>query len=351
MKTITARFGLLFIVFLLPAPSVLGTASVDHKVTCEQVGDLALKVMYERQSTEQLDPPESSMNWEDKILSAGISLRAAQVLIQSDPDEKLESIVKFGELMYEDCKSRKLGLIQQYVGNQPAPAEQNANAQLFDIMELLQQELQSLRGQVEELAFNLKRIKEDHKHRYLDLDRRIVTLTTLPVVDQDNQAAMVVTTTDVAPSFEAELLGRMSMLEKEYDSISSFRQSTNNKLNTLHNQIISLAYGGDLPEAIPPAFTLTEAIGYISQKVRDNWIRPANARTGMEVGLMIKLNLVGRIIDVRVIHHDGSDEFVESVIQALKRVGSFEKLADLDRKVFDKNFREFTLQFKPEDLQ
>jgi hypothetical protein len=174
MKTITARFGLLFIVFLLPAPSVLGAASADHKVTCEQVGDLALKVMYKRQEAERLDSPEPSVSWEDKILTAGISLRATQVLISSDPDEKLESIVKFGEFIYSECKTGKLGLLQQYVGGE------------------------------------------------------IATKNNTP-----DSVEMLIT----------ELLGRLSILEREYESISGFRQETNAKLNTIRTQINALAYG------------------------------------------------------------------------------------------------------------
>lgn len=53
----------------------------------------------------------------------------------------------------------------------------NANAQMFDLVELLQRELQQLRGQVEELNYNLGRLKQDQKQRYLDLDRRIVSLS------------------------------------------------------------------------------------------------------------------------------------------------------------------------------
>ena len=53
----------------------------------------------------------------------------------------------------------------------------NANAQMFDLVELLQKELQQLRGQVEELNYNLTRLKQDQKQLYLDLDRRIVSLS------------------------------------------------------------------------------------------------------------------------------------------------------------------------------
>lgn len=56
------------------------------------------------------------MSWEGKILTAGISLRATQASVSNSPEEKLESIVKFGESIYSECKSGKLGLLQQYVG-------------------------------------------------------------------------------------------------------------------------------------------------------------------------------------------------------------------------------------------
>ena len=109
MKAITARFGLLFIALLVSAPSVLGATSANTKITCEQVGDIALKIMFERQSTEQLESTSSfsliDMSWEGKILTAGISLRATQTSASISQEEKLASIVKFGELIYEECMS------------------------------------------------------------------------------------------------------------------------------------------------------------------------------------------------------------------------------------------------------
>ena len=173
MKNIAAKFCLLALALLALATSALGATSPDHKATCEQVGDLALKVMYERQSTEQLSSPESSMSWEDKMLTAGVSHRASQVVISSDPDEKLESIVKFGESIYDDCNSGKLGLLQQYVGGELATKNNTSDS--------------------------------------------VETLIT-------------------------ELLVRLSMLEREYESISGFRQETNAKLNTIRTQINALAY-------------------------------------------------------------------------------------------------------------
>jgi len=67
----------------------------------------------------------------------------------------------------------------------------NANAQIFDLVEMLQQEVQQLRGQVEELNYNLGRLKEDQKQRYLDLDRRIVSLSTAAPVTKESRVASV----------------------------------------------------------------------------------------------------------------------------------------------------------------
>ena len=67
----------------------------------------------------------------------------------------------------------------------------NANAQIFDLVEMLQQEVQQLRGQVEELNYNLGRLKEDQKQRYLDLDSRIVSLSTAAPVTKESRVASV----------------------------------------------------------------------------------------------------------------------------------------------------------------
>ncbi|MDC9720280.1 MAG: tol-pal system protein YbgF [Gammaproteobacteria bacterium] len=69
----------------------------------------------------------------------------------------------------------------------------NVNAQMFDLVEMLQVELQQLRGQVEELTYNLNRLKQDQKQRYLDLDRRIVSLSSQPVEESSVEANTVTT--------------------------------------------------------------------------------------------------------------------------------------------------------------
>jgi len=68
----------------------------------------------------------------------------------------------------------------------------NANTQMLYIVGELQDELRQLRGEVEELNYNLERLKQDQKQRYLDLDRRIVSLSTPPPVSDETQASSAV---------------------------------------------------------------------------------------------------------------------------------------------------------------
>ena len=102
------------------------------------------------------------------------------------------------------------------------PINTNANAQLFDIVEMLQYELQQLRGQVEELSYHLERLKKDQKQRYLDLDRRIVSLSTPPQVIDDSQVSDTKSETSEADLTSAPLgssiaLDQAVVIQEAYD--------------------------------------------------------------------------------------------------------------------------------------
>jgi colicin import membrane protein len=98
---------------------------------------------------------------------------------------------------------------------------------------------------------------------------------------------------------------------------------------------------------------ISSAVHYIRNEIRQRWVRPANARTGMVVELAIQLVPTGEIVSIEVRYRDASatDAFVASVDRAVRKVGSFDKLSKLNAVLFDANFRNFTLKFKPEDLR
>ena len=54
--------------------------------------------------------------------------------------------------------------------------QMNANAELLFMLEQLQQEVQSLRGTVEKQSHDIKKLKEQGRDRYRDLDQRLLKL-------------------------------------------------------------------------------------------------------------------------------------------------------------------------------
>jgi tol-pal system protein YbgF len=61
---------------------------------------------------------------------------------------------------------------------EPAGMSNRQLSELFYQIQVLQQEVQELRGLVEEQAYQLNRLARDQKEQYIDLDRRVAGLTT-----------------------------------------------------------------------------------------------------------------------------------------------------------------------------
>jgi len=93
---------------------------------------------------------------------------------------------------------------------------------------------------------------------------------------------------------------------------------------------------------------------YIQQRIIANWNRPLSARRGMEAILSIQLVPTGQVVGVSVLKSSGNEAFDLSAQQAVKKVGRFEQLQQLSQQspaVFEKNFRQFQLVFRPDDLR
>ena len=90
---------------------------------------------------------------------------------------------------------------------------------------------------------------------------------------------------------------------------------------------------------------------YITERIEANWNRPPSARRGMEAKLLITLVPTGQVISVKLLKKSGNIAFDRSAEQAVYKVGSFDKLQQLDIRTFEKSFRKFQLVFKPNDLR
>ena len=95
-----------------------------------------------------------------------------------------------------------------------------------------------------------------------------------------------------------------------------------------------------------------EEISYYSNLIRDqviiNWKQPSSAKKGMSAEILITLVPTGEIVRVKLTKTSGSQAFDGSALNAVQKVSKFEGL-DMGRRLFDNNFRKFTLVFNPEN--
>ena len=95
-----------------------------------------------------------------------------------------------------------------------------------------------------------------------------------------------------------------------------------------------------------------EEISYYSNLIRDqviiNWKQPSSAKKGMLAEILITLVPTGEIVQVKLTKTSGNQAFDGSALNAVQKVSKFEGL-DMGRRLFDNNFRKFTLVFNPEN--
>ncbi|WP_019530669.1 energy transducer TonB [Dasania marina] len=92
-------------------------------------------------------------------------------------------------------------------------------------------------------------------------------------------------------------------------------------------------------------------IALITQAIERNWSRPASARNGMKVELVLDLVPTGEVINVSVVKGSGNAAFDRSAVAAVKRAKQFPELQQLPPRVFQDTFRRFRMIFNPEDLR
>ena len=95
-----------------------------------------------------------------------------------------------------------------------------------------------------------------------------------------------------------------------------------------------------------------KAQAYVAQIQREmiqNWSRPPSARNGMQAIVRVRLVPTGEVVSVEVEDSSGNDAFDRSVVQAVQKSQRF--LVPSDSRQFERNFRSFTVLFRPEDLR
>lgn len=104
------------------------------------------------------------------ILSVFANAAFSRTLIfQSDSEKKLEKQSEQNQVAISSDINPQIQV------NKSLPS--SANSELFFMIEQLQQEVNTLRGLLEEQSYELRMLKQSSKDRYLDLDTRILDIT------------------------------------------------------------------------------------------------------------------------------------------------------------------------------
>ncbi|MDK1024670.1 MAG: cell envelope integrity protein TolA [Gammaproteobacteria bacterium] len=90
-------------------------------------------------------------------------------------------------------------------------------------------------------------------------------------------------------------------------------------------------------------------VGQIQRQIIQNWSRPPSARNGMQALLKVYLVPTGEVVEVVVIESSSNEAFDRSAILAVRKSERF--VVPEEPREFEKNFREFSVLFKPEDLR
>ena len=95
-----------------------------------------------------------------------------------------------------------------------------------------------------------------------------------------------------------------------------------------------------------------KAMAYVAQIQRgiiQNWSRPPSARNGMQAILRVHLVPTGEVIDVKLEESSGNAAFDRSAVLAVRKSERFVVPSEALR--FERDFRVFTVLFRPDDLR
>ena len=160
-----------------------------------------------------------------------------------------------------------------------------------------------------------------------------------------------------AAKIKSEALIEQERIDKSATA-QSFAENTNTQVEELREQerikmedSLSLAIM-DEQVGIRAVTDDEKAMAFVSQIQREiiqNWSRPPSARNGMQALLRVYLVPTGEVVNVVLEQSSGNDAFDRSALLAVREAERF--VVPTQSRQFERNFREFEVLFRPEDLR
>ena len=141
-----------------------------------------------------------------------------------------------------------------------------------------------------------------------------------------------------------------TLIKKETKKTSAINEKTNadetsiiskfkiNKLD-IKNEITKIKLSKEREDILRVSAIIQERISSI-------WIKPNSLSESLIAKVLINLAPSGEILNFSLIEPSSNTSFNESILTAMNKMTFFEEVLSLERKVFEKNFRNFNLVFK-----
>ena len=84
----------------------------------------------------------------------------------------------------------------------------------------------------------------------------------------------------------------------------------------------------------------------IQERISSIWIKPNSLSESLTAKVLINLAPSGEILNFSLIKPSSNTSFNESILTTMNKMTFFEEVLFLERKLFEKNFRNFNLVFK-----
>ena len=129
---------------------------------------------------------------------------------------------------------------------------------------------------------------------------------------------------------------------------SSFSEDANSK-NDFESDVNSffsnLEKDRDRVEQISTQSEVLKIAAKIRAEYEFLWQKPKNLPEDLFVVVLISIVPSGEVVNYEILNKSGNEVFDRSIRIALDRISSFDFIKNISRNDFEKNFREFNLQF------
>ena len=129
---------------------------------------------------------------------------------------------------------------------------------------------------------------------------------------------------------------------------SSFSEDTKSK-NDFESDVNSffsnLEKDRDRVEQISTQSEVLKIAAKIRAEYEFLWQKPKNLPEDLFVKVLISIAPSGEVVNFEILNKSGNEVFDRSLRIALDRISSFDFIKNISRNDFEKNFREFNLQF------